>query len=92
MGKGGGGMDMTQGVGGGGEIKREEGQEWQWGALCLVLLGGTCSWRGAAGNRDRGGGNSISKGGGTDKKLVDLAYVRRKETREDQDNADERRG
>jgi hypothetical protein len=83
MGKGGGGMDKTQGVGGGREIKREEGRGCQWGALCLASSGGTRSWRGAAGDCYRGGDNGDNKGGGTDKKLVDLANVRRKETRED---------
>jgi hypothetical protein len=41
MGKGGGGMDKTQGVGGGCKIKGEERRGLQWGALCLVSLGGT---------------------------------------------------
>ncbi len=90
MGKGGGGMDETQGVGGGRKIKGEEGRGWQWGALCLVLLGGTCLWRGAVGDRDHGGGSGVGKGSGTDKKLTDLANVWQKETREDQDNANKR--
>ncbi len=90
MGKGGGGTDKKQGVEGGREIEGEEGRGWQWGASCLALLGGTWPWRGAAGDQDRSGGNS--KGSGTYKKLADLANVRRKEMREDQDNAGKRRG
>jgi hypothetical protein len=35
------------------------------------------------GDRYCGGDNGNDKGGGTDKKLADLANVRRKETRED---------
>jgi hypothetical protein len=94
MGKEGGGTDETRGVGEGREIKGEEGRGWRWGALCSVSSGGTRSWRGAAGHHDRGGGNGVGvgEGGGTDKKLADLANVRRKETREDRDNADERGG
>ncbi len=92
MGKGGGGPDKMQGVGGGREIKGEEGRGCQWGALCLALLGGTCSWRGAAGDCYCGGDNGNGKGGGMDKKLVDLANVWQKETREDQDNANKRGG
>jgi hypothetical protein len=92
MGKGGGGTDKTQGVGGGCKIKGEEGQGWQWGASCLALFGGTCSWRGAAGDCSHGGDKGNGKGGGMDKKLADLANVRRKETSEDQDNVDERGG
>jgi hypothetical protein len=90
MGKGGGGMDETRGVGGGRKIKGEEGRGWQWGALCSVLSGGTRSWRGAAVDRNCGGGSGVGEGGGTDEKLADLANVRRKETRKDRDNADER--
>ena len=92
MGKGGGGMDKTQGVGRGRKIKGEEGRGWQWGALCLVSLGGTCLWRGAVGDCNHGGGDSVGKGGGTDKKLADLANVRRNKKREDQDNANKRGG
>jgi hypothetical protein len=83
MGKGGGGTDETQRVGGGCEIKGEEGPGWQWGASCSASLGGTCSWRGAAGDCDRGSDNGNNESGGTDKKLADLANVRQKETRED---------
>ncbi len=83
MGKGGGGTDETQGVGGGRKIKGEEGQGCQWGASCLALLGGTCLWRGAASNRYCGGDNGNNKGRGTDKKLKDLAKVRQKERRKD---------
>ena len=39
-----------------------------------------------------GGDNGNGKGGGMDKKLVDLANVWQKEAREDQDNADKRGG
>jgi hypothetical protein len=92
MGKGGGGTDKMQGVGGGRKIKGEEGQGWQLGAFCLVLLGGTRSWRGVAGNHDHGSGDGVSKSGGTDKKLADLANVWRKETREDRGHADKRGG
>ncbi len=94
MGKREGGTDETRGVGGGCKIKGEEGRGWRWGALCLVPLGGTCSWRGAAGDRNWGGGdgNGVGEGGGTDEKLADLANLRRKETREDRDNANERGG
>jgi hypothetical protein len=83
MGKGGGGTDETQGVGGGCKIKGEEGQGCQWGASCLALSGRTCSWRGVAGNRYRGGDNGNGEGSGTDKKLADLANVQQKEMRED---------
>jgi hypothetical protein len=83
MGKGGGGTDETQGVGGGCEIKGEEGRGCQWGASRSASLGGNRSWRGVAGDRYCCGDNGDGKGGGTDKKLVDLAIVRRKETRED---------
>jgi hypothetical protein len=82
MGKGGGGTDKTQGVGGGRKIKGEEGRGCQWGASCLALSGGTSSWRGAAGNCYHGGDNGNSEGSGTEKKLADLANVRWKETRE----------
>ncbi len=58
----------------------------------MASLGGTCLWRGAAGNRYCGGDNSNNKGGGTDKKLADLANVQQKETREYQDDANERGG
>ncbi len=78
-----GGMDKTQGVGGGREIKGEEGRGCRWGASCLASLGGTCLWRGAAGNHYRGDDNGAGKGSGMDNKFVDLANVRRKETRED---------
>jgi hypothetical protein len=44
------------------------------------------------GNCYRGGDNSNGEGGSTDKKLADLTNVRRKETREDQDDANQRRG
>jgi hypothetical protein len=81
MGKGGGGTDETRGVGGGSEIKGEEGQGCRWGASCLALSGGTRSWRGAAGDCYCGDDNGEGEGGGTDKKLADLANVRRKETR-----------
>ncbi len=57
-----------------------------------MLLGGTCSWREAAGTCYCGGDNSNDEGGGTDKKLADLANVRRKEMREDRDDADKRGG
>ncbi len=40
-------------------------------------------WKGVAGDCYRGGDNGNGKGGGTDKKLADLANVQRKETRED---------
>ncbi len=80
MGKGGGGTDDMQVVGGGREIRGEEGQGCRWGASCLASLGGTRSWRGAVGDRYRGGDNGDGEGGGTDKKLADLANVRRKET------------
>jgi hypothetical protein len=83
MGKGGIGTNETRGVGGGREIKEEEGWGWQRGASCLVSLGGTHSWRGAAGNQDRGSGKDVGEGGGTDEKLADLVNVWRKETRED---------
>ncbi len=72
MGKGGGGTDKTQGVGGGRKIKGEEGRGCRWVASCLASLGGTCSWRGAVGNRYHGGDNGNSKGSGMDKKLADL--------------------
>jgi hypothetical protein len=49
-------------------------------------------WRGAAGDHYRGGDNGNGKGGGTDKKLADLANVQRKETREDQEDAGKRGG
>jgi hypothetical protein len=48
--------------------------------------------RGVAGNLYCGGDNGNGEGSGTDKKLADLANVRRKETREDQDDADKRGG
>ncbi len=92
MGKGGEGTDKMQGVGGGRKIKGEEGWGWRWGASCLVSLGGTCLWRGTAGNCNRGGGNGVGEGGGMDKKLADLANKQQKETREDQDDADKRGG
>jgi hypothetical protein len=60
------------------------------GSLVLGVSGGTCLWRGAAGDPDHGSGGGIGKGGGTDEKLPDLANVQQKETREDRDNADER--
>ncbi len=85
-------MDEMQGVGGGCEIKGEEGRGCQWGSSCSALLGGTCLWRGAAGNGYCGGDNGNGEGDGTDKKLADLANVHRKETREDRDDADERGG
>ncbi len=87
MGKGGGGTDKMQGGGGGCKIKGEEGRGWQWGALCLVLLGATRLLRGVAGNCNRGGGGGIGEGGGTVETLADLANVQQKEMREDQDNA-----
>ncbi len=92
MGKGGGGTDEKRGVGGGREIKGEEGRgwRWRWGASCSASSGVTRSSRGAAGDRDRGGGDG--EGGGTDEKLADLTNVRRKETREDRNDADERGG
>ncbi len=90
MSKGGGGTDETQGVGGGYKIKGEEGRGCRWGASCLTLSGGTHSWRGTASNCYRGSDNSDGKGGGTDKKLADIDNVWRKETREDQDNANKR--
>jgi hypothetical protein len=74
MGKGGGGTDKMQGVGGGRKIMGEEGWGWQWEALCLVLFGGTCSWRGAVGDCDRGRGSGVGEGGDMDKKLADLAH------------------
>jgi hypothetical protein len=49
-------------------------------------------WRGVAGNCYPGSDNSNGKGSGMDKKLADLANVWLKETREDQDDANERRG
>ncbi len=49
-------------------------------------------WRGAAGDRYHGGDNGNGKGSGMDKKLADLANVRQKEMREDQDDANERGG
>jgi hypothetical protein len=49
-------------------------------------------WRGAAGNCNHGSGDSVGEGGGTDKKLADLANVQLKETRDDRDNADKRGG
>jgi hypothetical protein len=58
----------------------------------LASLGGTHSWRGVAGDRNCGGDNGDGKGGGIDEKLVDLANVWQKETREDQDNANKRGG
>jgi hypothetical protein len=58
----------------------------------LALLRGTCSWKGAAGDCYCGGDNGNGEGGGTDKKLADLANMQRKETREDRDNADESGG
>ncbi len=76
-------MDEMRGVGGGRKIKGEEGRGCQQGALCLASLGGTRLWRGAVGDCYCGGENSDGKGGGTDKKLADLANVRRKEMRED---------
>jgi hypothetical protein len=42
------------------------------------------------GDRYCGGDNSNGQGGGTNKKLADLANVRREEMREDQDNANKR--
>jgi hypothetical protein len=57
----------------------------------LALLGGTRSWRGAAGDCYCGGDNGNSMGGSTEE-LADLAKVRRKETREDQDDASKRGG
>ena len=49
-------------------------------------------WRGAAGNCYCGGDNGNGKGNGMDKNLADLANMRWKETREDQDDANERGG
>jgi hypothetical protein len=76
---------------GGGDVchglRREEN-----GASCLASLGGTHSWRGAAGDRYHGGDNGNGKGGGTEKKLANLANVQRKETREDRDDADKKGG
>jgi hypothetical protein len=72
MGKGGGGTEQTRGVGGGCKIKGEVGRGWQWGALCLVSLGGTCLWRGGAEDCNHGGGSGISKCGGVDEKLAVL--------------------
>ncbi len=43
-----------------------------------------------AGDCYRGSDNGNGEGGGTDKKLADLAKVRWKETRENQDDANER--
>jgi hypothetical protein len=60
MGKGGGGTDETRGLGGGREIKGEDGRGWRWGALGSVSSGGTRWWRGAAG--DSGGGDGVSVG------------------------------
>ncbi len=57
-----------------------------------VLPKQTCLWRGAAGDCDHGGDNSDGEGGGTDKKLADLANMQRNETREDRDNANKRGG
>jgi hypothetical protein len=85
-------MDKTRGVAGGHKIKREEGWGWRWGASCLASLGRTCSWRGTAGNCYCSGDKGNNKGGSMDKKLADLANMRRKETREDQDNANKRGG
>ncbi len=82
MGKGGGGMGKTQGVGGGHKIKGEEGRGWQWGASCLASTGGTCSQRGVAGDCNCGGDNGNSEGGSMDKKLANLANMQWKETRE----------
>jgi hypothetical protein len=62
------------------------------GSLGLASLGGTCSWRGAAGDCYRDGDSGNGEGGGKNKKLADLANVWRKETREDRDDADERGG
>jgi hypothetical protein len=70
MGKGGGGTDKTRGVGGGREIKGEEGRGCRWVSSCSASSGGTRSWRGAAGDRYRGGDNGDGEGGGTDKKLA----------------------
>ncbi len=92
MGRGGGGTDETRGVGGGREIKGEEGRGCRWGASCSALWGGTRSWRGVAGDPYRGGDNGDGEGGSMDKKLADLANVWRKETREERDDADERGG
>ncbi len=47
-------------------------------------------WRGAVGDCNHGGGNSIGKGGGTDEKLANLANVWWNEKREDRDNANKR--
>jgi hypothetical protein len=81
-----------QGVGGGCKIEGEEGLGCRWGALCLTSLGGTCSWRGAADDHYCGGDNGYGEGGCTEKKLADLANMRRKETREDSDKANKRGG
>jgi hypothetical protein len=75
MGKGGGGTDKMQGLGGECKIKGEERWGWQWGALCWVLLGGTCSWRGAAGNCNCGSGDGVGEDDGTDEKLADFVNV-----------------
>jgi hypothetical protein len=49
MGKGGRGTDYeTQGGGGGHKIEGEEGWDGNGGAPCLVSLGGSHYWRGAA--------------------------------------------
>jgi hypothetical protein len=92
MGKGGGGTDETQGVGGGYKIKGEEGRGCRWGASCSALLGGTSLWRGAVGDCYCSGDNSNGEGSGMNKKLADLANVGQEETREDQDNANKRGG
>jgi hypothetical protein len=57
-----------------------------------VLLGETCSWRGAAGDCYCSGDNGSNKCGGMDKKLADFANVQQKEMRDDQDDADKRGG
>jgi hypothetical protein len=45
-----------------------------------------------AGDCYQGGDNCDVKGGGTDKKLANLANVQQKETKEDQDDVNERGG
>ena len=83
---------MVKGGGGWRKIDKKEGWDSNGGAPCLALLGGTHSWRGATGDCYCGGDNTNGKGGSTNKKLADLANVRQKETKEDQDDADERGG
>jgi hypothetical protein len=62
------------------------------GSLVLGVVGRNSLVERGGGSRDCGGGDGDGEGGGTDEKLADLANVRRKETREDRDDADERGG